>query len=121
MSILGNIMSSILGSRGQPAPRPSAGLPTAEPAPASRQPLAPSRPAPSPAPPATPTPPSVGQRATAEPQGHAEPARAEAPRSPATTAQVDVAAVLDQRAENAAEELDWRVSIVDLMKLLQLD
>ena len=34
---------------------------------------------------------------------------------------VDVAAVLDKLDENSDESLDWRVSIVDLMKLLKLD
>jgi hypothetical protein len=34
---------------------------------------------------------------------------------------VDVAAVLDARAEETNEELNWRTSIVDLMKLLKLD
>jgi hypothetical protein len=34
---------------------------------------------------------------------------------------VDVAAVLDKLDEATDEDLDWRVSIVDLMKLLKLD
>ena len=34
---------------------------------------------------------------------------------------VDVAAVLDKLDEDSDESLDWRVSIVDLMKLLKLD
>jgi hypothetical protein len=34
---------------------------------------------------------------------------------------VDVAAVLDTLDEDSDEDLDWRVSIVDLMKLLKLD
>jgi hypothetical protein len=32
-----------------------------------------------------------------------------------------VAAVLDERAKEAGQKLDWRTSIVDLMKLLKLD
>lgn len=36
-------------------------------------------------------------------------------------AQVDVAAVLTKLAEQNKEKLDWRKSIVDLMKLLNLD
>ena len=39
----------------------------------------------------------------------------------ATMAQVDVAAVLTKLAEQNKERLDWRRSIVDLMKLLNLD
>ena len=36
-------------------------------------------------------------------------------------AQVDVAPILDEMASERDEELDWRHSIVDLMKLLGLD
>jgi hypothetical protein len=39
----------------------------------------------------------------------------------ATMVQVDVAAVLTKLDEQNEEELDWRRSIVDLMKLLNLD
>jgi Domain of unknown function (DUF3597) len=39
----------------------------------------------------------------------------------ATMAQVDVAAVLTKLADQNTERLDWRRSIVDLMKLLDLD
>ena len=41
------------------------------------------------------------------------------PSAPA--AQVDVAAVLTELSEQNEEKLDWRRSIVDLMKLLNLD
>jgi len=49
----------------------------------------------------------------------AAPATQVAEGSPAQT--IDVAAVLDGLSEKTSEELDWRVSIVDLMKLLSLD
>ena len=39
----------------------------------------------------------------------------------APMAQVDVAVVLTKLAEQSKEKLDWRKSIVDLMKLLNLD
>ncbi len=39
----------------------------------------------------------------------------------ATAGAVDVAAVLTERAAHKKEKLDWRKSIVDLMKLLDLD
>jgi hypothetical protein len=39
----------------------------------------------------------------------------------ATMAQVDVSAILTRLAEQNTERLDWRRSIVDLMKLLNLD
>ena len=51
-----------------------------------------------------------------------------APSAPASTSPsvrpgplVDVAAVLDDLSGKTTEELDWRHSIVDLMKLLSLD
>ena len=39
----------------------------------------------------------------------------------AASAPVDVAAILDGMENNSGQELDWRKSIVDLMKLLGLD
>ena len=47
----------------------------------------------------------------------------QASASPSTPSgpSVDVAAVLDGLNEKATEELDWKHSIVDLMKLLSLD
>jgi Domain of unknown function (DUF3597) len=44
-----------------------------------------------------------------------------APAGSAGQAQVDVAPLLDEMASERDEELDWRHSIVDLMKLLGLD
>jgi hypothetical protein len=43
------------------------------------------------------------------------------PPSAAAGAQVDVAEVLDDLEDESDEDLDWRHSIVDLMKLLKLD
>jgi hypothetical protein len=44
------------------------------------------------------------------------------PTAPAAQqAKVDVAAVLDKLADEAEQDLDWRNSIVDMMKLLKLD
>ncbi|WP_109483480.1 DUF3597 domain-containing protein [Paraburkholderia sp. C35] len=50
-------------------------------------------------------------------------ASASAPVAPVSTvlADVDVAAVMDQLAAANAQKLDWRHSIVDLMKLLDVD
>lgn len=55
-----------------------------------------------------------------------QPAPAAAAPAPAAAApepppQVDVAAVLDSMAQDNAQQLNWRTSIVDLMKLLSLD
>jgi hypothetical protein len=60
--------------------------------------------------------------ATAPPQSSAGPSAAPTPQpgGPAA-AQVDVAAVMDELADESDEDLDWRHSIVDLMKLLKLD
>ena len=41
--------------------------------------------------------------------------------APATGGTVDVAQVLDGMESKAGQELDWRHSIVDLMKLLDMD
>jgi uncharacterized protein DUF3597 len=53
----------------------------------------------------------------------AAPGSASAPAAPgaAPMSQVDVAAVLTKLAAENKEKLDWRKSIVDLMKLLDLD
>ena len=53
-----------------------------------------------------------------------DPAPAPAPSAPTqaqAAPQVDVEAVLDVMAKDNAQTLDWRRSIVDLMKLLSID
>ena len=58
----------------------------------------------------------------APPQSSAGPSAAPTPQpGGSTAAQVDVAAVMDELADKSDEDLDWRHSIVDLMKLLKLD
>ncbi len=96
MSVFGNIMSAIFGhANAAPAPAPSSpGAPSSSATP-------PSSPAPSASKPAS-------------PQAPSQP-------SPAPAAQVDVADVLTKLAAKNKEKLDWRRSIVDLMKLLNLD
>jgi hypothetical protein len=92
MSIFGSIMSAIFGHSASAQPAPSASAPAAKPAaPGTSSPSAPSPAAPSGAP-------------------------AAAPKAP-----VDVTAILDKLAGQSKEKLDWRHSIVDLMKLLNLD
>jgi 3-oxoacyl-ACP reductase-like protein len=56
--------------------------------------------------------------ATAQPAAPAAPSTA-APASPAKA--VDVAAILDGLAVNNPKKLDWKKSIVDLMKLVGMD
>jgi hypothetical protein len=57
------------------------------------------------------------------PQAQAAPAPAPAakPAAPAPIAVVDVVAKLEKLAASNPEKLNWKVSIVDLMKLLGLD
>jgi Domain of unknown function (DUF3597) len=50
-----------------------------------------------------------------------QPAPISAAAKPATQTTVDVAAVLDGLAKQKKQKLKWRTSIVDLMKLLDLD
>ena len=53
------------------------------------------------------------------PASAAPPSPAAAPAS--AMPEVDVTAILDQKAQSAGQPLNWRTSIVDLLKLLQLD
>jgi hypothetical protein len=66
---------------------------------------------------AAPTPQAAPSAAPSSPGASAAPA-APAPQSHAP---VDVEAVLTKLAAQNKEHLDWRISIVDLMKLLNLD
>ena len=67
----------------------------------------------------------LGQAQAAETDSPAaDPAVAAAPEAPAATAaisEVDVVAQLEERAAANPQKLNWRVSIVDLLKLLELD
>lgn len=51
----------------------------------------------------------------------AEAAPAAAPAAPVAISEVDVVAKLEQLAQSHAEKLNWKVSIVDLLKLLGID
>lgn len=44
-----------------------------------------------------------------------------APPAPAPIAEVDVTAILDGMAAKSGEDLDWKKSIVDLMKVVGMD
>ena len=92
MSIFGSIVSKIFGHREAAAAQPGAAA------------------APQPAP-------SDGQQPP--PTGSAQGAAAQAAAPPQQA--VDVAAVLTDMAAKQPQKLDWRHSIVDLMKLLGLD
>ncbi|MDT3721594.1 DUF3597 domain-containing protein [Pseudomonas oryzihabitans] len=60
--------------------------------------------------------PTTGATDTAAPAGSTAPAGGAAPISP-----VDVTAKLDALAAQKGEQLNWKTSIVDLLKLLDLD
>jgi 3-oxoacyl-ACP reductase-like protein len=64
----------------------------------------------------------AGTQAAAAPASAAGAPAATAPSTPRTAVQVvDVAIVLDGLAAKNAEKLDWKRSIVDLMKLVGMD
>jgi len=107
MSVFGNIMSSILGG--------AASARSASPPPAGASPGAAASSAPA-APPA-----GAAPKAAPAPSARPPGSSAAAKWAPAAPAPVDVAAVMDKLAAAASEDLDWRKSIVDLMKLLKLD
>ncbi len=65
----------------------------------------------------TPSVASAGTSGTAP----ATPSAPQPQAAPAAMAQVDVEAVLNTMAEKNPQKLNWRTSIVDLMKLLDLD
>ena len=95
MSIFGSIKRAIFGDNGPLGGQFGGGGAKAAPAP-SAAPAAPRAPTPA-----------------------AQPAPAAAPAAPAQP--VDVEAILTQKAAASGQQLNWRQSIVDLMKLLGLD
>jgi hypothetical protein len=114
MSIFGTILGKIFHRGGGAAPAPSQ-------APAQTTTAGA---------PATPAGPGVGGSGTAPantPSGGTVPAQggapAAAPATPAAApmAAVDVEAVLNEMAAKNPQKLNWRTSIVDLMKLLDID
>ena len=65
---------------------------------------------------------TAGTQAAAAPASAAGAPAATAPSTPKTAVQVvDVAVILDGLAAKNAEKLDWKRSIVDLMKLVGMD
>ncbi len=106
MSIFSKIKSAIFGEKG---PLGSGHFGT--PKPAAPTSAAPTPAAPKPAAPAAP----------AAPQGQAAQPQAIPQSAPAAAQPVDVEAVLSGIASRKGSDLNWRSSIVDLMKLLDLD
>jgi hypothetical protein len=101
MSILGKIVSSIF-SHANAAPAAAPAVPTASTTP--------------------PSPPSPSAKPTSgAPAATTSPAAKSSVPAGSPTATVDVAAILTKLAASNKEKLDWQKSIVDLMKLLDLD
>ncbi len=122
MSIFGSIMSAIFKSGSHAAGAPHSAPPLAPAAPPVDAGTMPAPPSSSSTATATLDRPDAGttEVKTAESQAGAS---AAAQSSAAATApgSVDVAAILTKLASQNEERLDWRRSIVDLMKLLHLD
>lgn len=106
MGLFTGIMNKIFGHKAEAKPQALAAMP---PAPATA--------------PSTPAPTSAEQPVSnVPPMSEPPPApAAAAPPTPAPAPVVDVAAVLDDLATATKEKLDWRKSIVDLMKLVGMD
>ena len=63
----------------------------------------------------------IPRRAPGAPGGPGDPAGTIAPPAPTAITVVDVVAQLEKRAAANSEKLNWRTSIVDLLKLLDID
>jgi len=101
MSILGKIVSSIFG-HANAAPAAAPAVPTGTTTP--------------------PSPPSPSAKSASDaPAATTSPAAKSSAPAGSPTATVDVAAILTKLAASNKEKLDWQKSIVDLMKLLNLD
>jgi hypothetical protein len=110
MSLFGSILQKLgigggaaAGRSASPSPAGSAGSATGT-----------RGPSPSPSAPAT------GGTTSATTAAPASPTRA-APASPTPAAPVDISAELEKRAAANPQKLNWRTSIVDLLKLLDID
>ena len=64
---------------------------------------------------------SSAAAAPAAPASAAAPPSASAAPSASPSSSVDIAAIMDDLAGKASQQLNWRTSIVDLMKLINLD
>lgn len=116
MGIFDKIKNAIWGKDEAPASQPRASVdPSSPPVEASatagapRNPSAPASPAP------------AGTPGTAQPSGSQSAGAATTAGAAPSAQPVDVAAILDAAVKKNGQKLDWRKSIVDLMKALDLD
>jgi len=65
--------------------------------------------------------PAPAPKAAPKPAGPMGPPKPAAPPPPKAVAVVDVVAQLEKRAASNPQKLNWRTSIVDLLKLLDID
>jgi hypothetical protein len=65
--------------------------------------------------------PSAKAQVDAAAAGGSTPGGMSGPAAPGATGPVDISAILDKLAAEKKEKLDWRNSIVDLMKLVGMD
>ena len=78
--------------------------------------------APAPAAPEAASPVTAGAAAAPAPNAQpAAPSASAAPSAPASAGPVDIAAIMDAAVKKNGQKLDWRRSIVDMMKALDLD
>ncbi|CDN54820.1 Hypothetical protein RG1141_CH24830 [Neorhizobium galegae bv. officinalis bv. officinalis str. HAMBI 1141] len=71
--------------------------------------------------PAEPLKPAAPVSASAAPMANPTPIPSAAPAAPSSSAPVDITPILDAAVKKSGQKLDWRKSIVDLMKALDLD
>jgi hypothetical protein len=107
MSVFGSIVSAIFGSKHAASVTAAAGSSTPSPSASAGSAKGTSAPSPSTAPAAGTSAPSAG---TSTVSAAAKP-----------ISKADVEAILAKLADEQDEDLDWKSSIVDLMKLLKLD
>ena len=115
MSVFTAILEKLGLKKGAPAPTSAPG------APASNKPAGPAPTAGTPSTTASKPPAGAGSPAAPAPSRPASPAApaASGPTAPKPISEVDVVKQLEQRAKGSG--LDWKVSIVDLLKLLDID
>lgn len=125
MSLFSQILEKLGLRRGQDDDQPAAARPASAPAAASRP-----TPTPAATPPRSATPPSSSRPATTPPKATSsrpavsgpapvKQAPAAGPAGPKAISEVDVVKQLDEKAKGTG--LNWKNSIVDLLKLLDID